>query len=319
MKRIKIDSSLVQSVKDFNTKLFNAKRSTFEFPKKKLKKLYKTLVCNNQKRYVIKLFREYNQIINLKPNEFSKKKQEFDLVYFIDGINRSVSTEFGKKIVEALRYDAYRESEYPEIINQLRWNLKVCFYCNYTGTLTVEKDTNEYKTYYDLDHVLPKSNYPFLAISFFNFIPCCASCNRNKSKKIITNLNPFFQYGESSTDLNKVFGISTKSKIQFYINNDKNFIEIEVNDIINNVAKTDLNKVVDLKLLYNTQKNEAEEILWKKKIYTTKYKKSICTNFKKLKLKDKDINRILWGTDLDENAINDKPLAKFKFDLINEN
>lgn len=274
------------------------------------------MTCINQKKYLIKLYCEHEQLLNLNPSEFFSKKSEFDKLYILDGKKDSDSTKFAEKVVKALRYDAYRDSQYPKIVHDLGWSLKVCFYCNYAGTITVKNDS-KYKTYYDLDHVLPKSIYPFLAITFFNFIPSCATCNRNKSNKIIHNLNPFYEIGETNTYLNSIFKISKKSKVSFYVSNKKDNLNIEVEDTINNVKKEDLDKIVDLELLYNSQKHEAEEILWKKKIYSKAYLKTI--NFNELKLKKNQINRILWGTDLDQETINDKPLAKFKFDLINDN
>ncbi|MEK6495450.1 hypothetical protein [Myroides odoratimimus] len=317
MKRIKIDSNLTLSVKSFNTNLFADKDKRFVKPKEKLKILFNNLVINNQKNYLDKILKEYDSLLNLKPSEFSQKKQEFDAIYIIDNIEGSESTIFAKKIVEALRYDEYRDSQYPKLINSLKWNLKVCFYCNYAGTLTI-KEGKKYKAYYDLDHVLPKSLYPFLATTFFNFIPVCASCNRKKSNKIINNLNPFYEDTEKGVGLGKIFEITKESKAQFYLDFDKNQIEIKISDKINKITTTDFNEVVNLESLYNTQKDEAEEILWKKRIYTKEYISTIQSSFSSLKLKEKEINRFLWGTDLDEDKINDKPLAKFKIDLINE-
>lgn len=321
MKRIKIDDDLIQTVEKFNNNLFSDKKLTggnaFISPKKKLKILYKTLTLDPQRLYIIKLFREYQNLLNLKPSEFAQKKQEFDVIYAIDGIDKSASTEFGKKVVSALRYDAYRESQYSKIINDLGWNLKACFYCNYVGTLTVKKDI-KYKSYYDLDHVMPKYIYPFLATSFFNFIPSCSPCNRSKSKQIIIGLNPFYEVGEVNVNLSRIFKITNKSKAQFYSNFDKDKIEIDVSNNINNIDKAEFNKIVDLKILYSTQKQEAEEILWKKKIYSKAYINFIQSNFSKLYLRKYEINRILWGTDLNEDNVNDRPLAKFKFDLIND-
>lgn len=322
MKRIKIDSSLTLKVYDFNSKLFCDKRvygkKGFKLPKKGIIELFKLKhTTTSQRAYLKKIYKEYNQLLNLRPSEFLSKKNEFDAIYTIDGVNGSVSTNFAKKVVEALRYDAYRTSQYPKIVHEVGWNMRTCFYCNYAGTLTVFKDGN-YKAYYDLDHIKPKSTYPFLATSFFNFIPSCASCNRSKSSKVILNLNPYYESIENITNLVRVFEVTKKSKVQFYNNLDRNLIQIKVADTINNVSKTELDKVVDLDLLYNTQKHEAEEILWKKKIYSNAYLKSVQSSFSELKLKKHEMNRILWGTDLNEDTINDKPLAKFKFDLIND-
>lgn len=57
--------------------------------------------------------------------------------------------------------------------------IKVCPYCqrNYITSYTlVEKDKVE-KTTADLDHFYSKKDYPFLALSLYNFIPSCPICN----------------------------------------------------------------------------------------------------------------------------------------------
>ncbi|MFN0292506.1 HNH endonuclease [Pedobacter helvus] len=322
MKRIKIDKFLIQAVKDLNVNLFCDKRLTggnaFVLPKKKIFELYKKLNCPFQKSYLFKIYKEYIELLDLKPSDFAQKKQEFDNIFKIDGVKGSVSTLFGKKVVEALRYEDYRDSQYPKIVNDLGWNLKTCFYCNYAGTLTLSKGIKKYKTFYDLDHILPKSTYPFLATSFFNFIPSCAPCNRSKSSKIINKLNPFYEIGENNITLNKIFEITDVSKVNFYLKNDKEAICIKIASQINQVNRKEFDEVVDLELLYNSQKHIAEEILWKKRIYSKAYIKFIRSNFSALHVKRNDINRILWGTDLNEETVNDEPLAKFKFDLIND-
>jgi hypothetical protein len=316
MRRIKIDGSLIKKVESFNNKLFSDKTAAFQAPVERLEKLLEDVTIQEQKDYITKLIQDYRLILNLKPSEFAGKKSEFDGVYTIDGIENSLSTKFGKKIVKALRYDEYRKSQYPRFIHDLGWNLKTCFYCNYSGTLTIKKD-KEYKTYYDLDRVLPKHTYPFLATSFFNFIPSCASCNRNKSNHIINGLNPFYEENEINFELEKVFSITSESRAQFYVSNDKEKIQISTVNKFNNIEKQVYANIVDLELLYNSQKHIAEEILWKKKIYQTTYIKQIKQCFQSdILLNEKEINRILWGTDLDDKTINDKPLAKFKYDLI---
>lgn len=341
MKRIKINDKLVQSVKKFNDELFNTKRKDFKKPIIKLKELKESY--NNKQdlftSYICLIEKNYSTLLNLKPSEFKKWIVRFENILDIKSLPNFDSKKqndkkilkslcskyqceekelkgFADKIIAALRYDDYRDSEYPKVINDLGWNIKTCFYCNYVGTLTVLKG-NKYKTYYDLDHILPKSIYPFLATTFFNFIPCCSSCNRTKSNQVIPYLNPFYQCMGIGINVNTVFEIAKKSKTQFYTNFDKRQIKIVVSDKINNIKKEDYDKIVNLELLYNTQKHEAEEILWKKKVYEDTYIKSIQSSFAKLDLKKHEINRILWGTDLDEDNINDRPLGKFKLDLIN--
>ena len=54
--------------------------------------------------------------------------------------------------------------------------IEVCPYCqrNYISSY---EENNSKKTTADLDHFYPKSLYPFLALSLYNFIPSCQICN----------------------------------------------------------------------------------------------------------------------------------------------
>ena len=71
---------------------------------------------------------------------------------------------------------------YEKILNQPK--LGICPIC---GVRTVRT----------LDHYLPKSKYPTLAVTPLNLIPCCRDCNFDKSTYTITTaesapLNPYF-------------------------------------------------------------------------------------------------------------------------------
>lgn len=59
---------------------------------------------------------------------------------------------------------------------------KVCPYCNINFVYAYDKD----KVTFQLDHFYPKDKYPYLALSFYNLIPCCGSCNHKKGIKSIT-------------------------------------------------------------------------------------------------------------------------------------
>ncbi|MCQ9422301.1 hypothetical protein NRB16_02000 [Pseudomonas sp. LJDD11] len=59
---------------------------------------------------------------------------------------------------------------------------KVCSYCHMisTGTSLPDEDTKGYRP--PIDHYYTKSDYPFLALSLANFIPCCEKCNGSQMK-----------------------------------------------------------------------------------------------------------------------------------------
>lgn len=56
--------------------------------------------------------------------------------------------------------------------------IQVCCYCNRQYTFTLSKGVKKI-TRPELDHFLPKSKHPLLALNFFNLIPSCSVCNRD--------------------------------------------------------------------------------------------------------------------------------------------
>lgn len=56
-----------------------------------------------------------------------------------------------------------------------RLSLRICPYCGRQFIYAVEENGTTVKP--QIDHFLPKRKYPFLALSFFNLIPVCNTCN----------------------------------------------------------------------------------------------------------------------------------------------
>lgn len=59
--------------------------------------------------------------------------------------------------------------------------LHSCFYCE-TAYVNAYSVAGKSKKYFDVDHVLPKSKCPILALSLFNFVPACQVCNSRIKK-----------------------------------------------------------------------------------------------------------------------------------------
>ena len=57
--------------------------------------------------------------------------------------------------------------------------IRICPYCGRSYIYRVEKKGKDGNVAVkpQLDHFLPKRYYPFLAMNFFNLIPCCTQCN----------------------------------------------------------------------------------------------------------------------------------------------
>lgn len=320
MKRIKITKSLDTKVVSFCNSMFDTRRSIgkklFKKPIDELRTLLAGYtIGTDEYTYIEKIISDYPKLLCIKPSKFNEKIGEFERILKISSDKKSPTYAFSKKIVKALRYDAYRDLEYPRFIDSLGWSLRVCFYCNYAGTLNLSQN-KKISTYYDLDHILPKSIYPFFATSFYNFIPSCATCNRKKSNSVIKGLNPFYEEKGSHT-VNQIFSLDRKLYPLYLADNDLKHLKINVSSDVNSIVLKDYKKIVDLETLYSSQKMVVEEIIWKKRIYTDEYIKDL-VSIKGLDLGKKEIIRMLWGNDLDESTLNDRPLSKLIQDIYKD-
>ncbi|MBM6876135.1 hypothetical protein H6A04_10855, partial [Fusobacterium mortiferum] len=70
-----------------------------------------------------------------------------------------------------------------------KMNVKTCPYCD--RQYITNFDTN--KSSADLDHFYSQSEYPYLALNIYNFIPACPICNRNFKNDGEIQINPRFE------------------------------------------------------------------------------------------------------------------------------
>lgn len=77
-----------------------------------------------------------------------------------------------ERIIECLQYAKARVI-LGEIHQQM--GLKTCVYCN-----TIPTMSNKGEVFYQMDHYLPQSLYPFLGTCFYNLQPSCDVCNGHK-------------------------------------------------------------------------------------------------------------------------------------------
>lgn len=115
-----------------------------------------------------------------------------EMLLLIDSFHQlNFSKEDLKTLEEIFNYEYFSKLEphkwsRHKLLTKL--GVKVCPYCqrNYITSYILEanKETKAEKTTADLDHFYSKKDYPFLALSLYNFIPSCSICNsRMKLKK----------------------------------------------------------------------------------------------------------------------------------------
>lgn len=127
-------------------------------------------------------------------------------------------TKFGKLLSEKIfNYKKFRSSKFClDFLEKIFFKEVHCPYCGYVpvelvnvtpGTTKVTR-----KALLDLDHFFSKVEYPYLAISLFNLIPCCHNCNSSyKGSKEFTLATHIHPYMESFDDYFRFFVDYTSS------------------------------------------------------------------------------------------------------------
>jgi 5-methylcytosine-specific restriction endonuclease McrA len=238
---------------------------------------------------LIKIIQKYESDKNLKKARYTKEA--------LHKILYRIFVEYGYNNIDKLQF-----------IDNI--NLGSCPYCNRNYVFTVSKKGSIKP---EIDHLYPKSLYPYLACSYFNLIPSCSTCNGFGAKEAKDTfnsypiLNPYIV-----KDINFRFSIRPL-KVDF-IDNVKeekyNFDDFEI-EIYGNKANLD---IFHLENLYKQHKDIVLEILIKKAYYPQSYIDEL-TSFA---FNEDEIYRYLFANYKKEEDLHKRPLSKLIKDITQE-
>ncbi len=319
MRRILIDEKVKKIARKYAMNLFKKRADNFEKPLTRLKKLSESLCKKEQvpyKLYVDNIISFYDEIILLKPNEFEKfKKEKFNMLkdnqlsVLIPGFPKA--KKFYEAVVDSMRYDEVQKAEIRPYMKEL--GLNTCVYCNASYAVA----TDDRKAIFQVDHWLPKSEYPFLCISFFNLYPACMHCNQLKSKKTTCN---FCLYTDNSDLLDPFkFSIDDKSIIKYMLFNNADLLKVNLkSDKFPKDAEEHFNSFY-LGGLYSQFSDEIEEIVWKAKIYNESYRNQLLAAYNKnFPFNMHAFKRFYLGFYPDAKDVHKRPLTLLKQSIAKE-
>lgn len=215
-------------------------------------------------------------------------------------------------------YDNYRQSKaFEKIINLM--NIQVCPYCNRNFIESYTDINRNGKKFYfkgDLDHHYCKSDFPILALSFYNLIPCCKVCNHEKSDTTKPTFYPYYDYEEeylfkieSHIENGTVWqGISDNFDIELKGKNNKNLSKHMQNSV----------KTFRLDKKYNHSKDYVKEILRKRYIYPEIKKKELLQNFGDIFSNEEELQKTFYSYTSNPENLSDRPLSKLTLDILNQ-
>lgn len=254
---------------------------------------------------------QFEEYITAKKKLNKKHKEKYILKKFKDYTELIDIFDYGKFMNKNRAY------KLAEILN-----ISVCPYCNRQYIFTVE-DKNRKITRPQFDHYLPKSIYPFLAISLYNLIPSCGICNLLKKDKSIKKIEGVSNCKDIT--MNPYMNIEEKKNLfRFsYFPNEYGYPKkIKINcENKKYQQKTELFvKTFEIKNIYNAHVNIEIKDLYD---FATKYPKSYLQNLLEqiklnFRISQEEAYRFLFGTEFSSINDNKRPLSKLKRDILEE-
>lgn len=196
-------------------------------------------------------------------------------------------------------------------------DVNTCTYCNRQYTLTVDDvDANgmvmEHLIRPEFDHWFSQVDYPDLALSYYNLIPACHTCNSNLKSRQKMDLEHYIHpYIDRRTGFRFSY-VPTSDGFAVDIEREK-----DVDDVYYEKVKNTL-RLFKLPQIYGAHSGlELKELLElaaeNHPDYITTLVNDVVT---KLGVNEADAYRILFGMEVEEDNYLKRPMSKFKSDVI---
>lgn len=191
--------------------------------------------------------------------------------------------------------------------------VNTCVYCNRQYTMTVvDSGTGEQLVRPEFDHWFPQTDYPDLAISYYNLIPSCYLCNsllkHDAPMSLDKHVHPYIdrKTGFSFTYVPISSGHAVDVKIDSH----------QPKTYQRKVAET--LRLLKIKQIYGMHSDfELKDLLDLAQANPPDYIDVLVNDVAKdLGMNEEDAYRILFGTEQREEDFLKRPMSKFKSDVI---
>lgn len=197
-----------------------------------------------------------------------------------------------------------------------------CPYCNRQYTFTVININGKKLGRPDLDHFLSKDSNPLLALSFYNLIPSCKTCNSLKGNKVIelnSILSPYeinpkhsnMRFSYLPQTYEAAIGKSTELAITL------NYSGNSSDGVLENKITQSIN-IFGLNEVYNDHIDVVQEIIQKRHASNDRYVDILKETFVGFHISQGDVYRLAFGNYFDEEEFHKRPLAKLTKDIAFE-
>ncbi|MFY4760680.1 hypothetical protein ACOTV0_10620 [Aliarcobacter butzleri] len=254
---IKLNYSNYLKRKDFdiNENYFNL----FEYKKKKfnkLKKIYPYNLLFHDIEFKEIIFFTEKLLYKIENRIIQQKEKIFDF-------RKNIKDEIEK----IFNYEGNIQREKITPFFTENFNFRTCFYCNkdFITNFNTDKEVSTFQ----LDHFYDKDTYPYLALSFYNLIPSCPTCN---SSKVKGSANTFENNCIAPNSQN--FDFHKKVKFKLFLDDSCKNLHIKSKDDIDITLKENYSDMYDkyieifkLNKRYKAHKDIVYDMIQKAELY----------------------------------------------------
>lgn len=204
------------------------------------------------------------------------------------------------------------------LIKELAKKLKYCPYCNAETVYAFDYGDKLARSAFD--HYFPRIRYPYLGLSLYNLIPACARCNTSFKGDGFEGLHDMAHPHVANEDIHKGM------KFHLIFDSANAFTSCTENDV-NSVVFAERhrgqfpkgvmwNNVFHVSDAYSALfKSDAVDIYWKFAKYPQEYLKALSDELLRVGLPLPTVERMVYGTPLDPDKINEHRFAKLALDI----
>lgn len=238
-------------------------------------------------------------------------------------LHAGLKDAFGKLYKEFREYDVSRivmdlygqtvKSERLAYYFFTKLGVRTCPYCNRQYTFTIS--SSNANTSPEYDHFYEKSKFPILAVSFYNLVPSCHTCNHVKGTKDI-RINPYFHEMQGTFSI--VHTLSKKEVEGSELNNPGKKIDWELKFKNTNKADNRNIEVLGLRELYEQHDDYIDEMIAKTQAYNLCARQALTSAFQGAGYSERDVQDFIWGPYVDTAKHKERPLSKLTHDLLKQ-
>lgn len=218
------------------------------------------------------------------------------------------------------------ETQYNKLRNKHAYwfaevsGVRICPYCNINYIYSFKKVNGEWAVLFDLDHFIPKNTNPWFALSFYNLIPCCSTCNsRLKGDKTFRNDTHVHPYEKGfSNDTRFSLDVKDIDDFVFSLKKGAKYQTIKIDVNVNDAADRENIGVFELEKRYNQHSDYVHELIKKSIYYAPSYITSLYEGYPDLFSSEEEIKRLVLGNYFNEEDFHRRPLAKLTRDIAKE-